>query len=131
MERLLSAEDYRFVATHRGCDRKMARKVRANRILVFRGYARCLGRDFARVSSALKMLMVHAPADRSSLAGLILKQQLLFTMNMTAIEFRLVLHSFGWSAPNVDVRSLVESLDAMCAQLRALALSVQPAASAA
>ena len=128
MERLLGAEDYRFLAAHQGCNRKMARKVRANRIQIFRGYARCLGRDFARVSSALKMLMVHARADRSSLAGLILKQQLLFTLNMSAIEFRLVLHSFGWSAPALDVRSLVESLDTMCAQLRALAVSAQPAA---
>jgi hypothetical protein len=131
MERLLDPMDYRFLESQSCYSRGMARRLRANRIGIFRGYARCLARDFSRVSTALKMLMVHAPVDRSALAGLLLKQRLLFTGNMMSLEVQLMLHGLGWSAPSVDVRSLVEALDAMRTQLRVLAATAQPSASAA
>ena len=47
----------------------MMRRFVPARVDIFRGYARCLGRDFTTVSNALKMLMVHASGDRSALAG--------------------------------------------------------------
>ncbi len=131
MDRLLEPAESRFLASHPGCNRGMVRRFRANRVSIFRGYARCLGHDFTRVSNALKMFMVQASVDRSALAGLLLKQRLLFGMNMMSLEFHLVLHSFGWSAPKADVRNLVEALDALSAQLRVLALTAQPSASAA
>jgi hypothetical protein len=131
MERLLDPMDFRFLESQTCYSRGMARRLRANRISIFRGYSRCLARDFSRVSNALKMLMVHAPVDRSALAGLLLKQRLLFTGNMMSLEAQLMLHGLGWSAPRVDVRSLVEALDAMRTQLRVLAATAQPSASAA
>jgi len=131
MERLLDPMDYRFLESQSCYSRGMARRLRANRIGIFRGYAHCLARDFSRVSNALKMLMIHAPVDRSALAGLLLKQRLLFTGNMMSLEVQLMLHGLGWSAPKVDVRSLVEALDAMRTQLRVLAATAQPSASAA
>jgi hypothetical protein len=104
----------------------MGGRFRANRIAIFRGYARCLGRDFARVSSALKVLMVQASVDRSALARLMVKQRLLFNYTMMSLEVKLALHTFGWSAPTVDVRNLVSVLDAMRTQLRALAVAGEP-----
>ena len=131
MERLLDPADGSFLASQPACSRGMMRRFRASRLGIFRGYARCLGRDFSKVSTALKMLMIHAPVDRSALAGLLLKQRLLFSVNMMSLQFRLVLHGFGWSAPQADIRNLVEALDAMRSQLRVLAMTVQPSASAA
>jgi len=128
MDRLLSQADLQFLQSHRAYDRRSARHFRATRIDIFRGYARCLGRDFTRVTRALQILMIHAPADRSALAGMLLKQRVLFSANMTVLEFRLVLCGFGMSAPSVNVQHLVDTLDAMGAQLRALALSAQPLA---
>ena len=128
MDRLLEPTDAQFLATQRGFNRKMARQFRATRVEIFRGYARCLSRDFRRVSNALKMLMVYAPADRSALAVSLMKQRMAFSVNMTSLQLRLMLHSLGWTAPTVDVRSLVEALDAMCAQARVLALAAQPSA---
>jgi hypothetical protein len=69
MERLLDPTDYRFLESQPAFNRKMARRVRSNRINMFRGYARCLARDYSRVSAAVRILMVHAPVDRSALAG--------------------------------------------------------------
>jgi len=126
MERLLDPTDYRFLESQPAYSRKMARRVRSNRIDTFRGYARCLARDYSRVSAAVRVLMVHAPVDRSALAGLLLKQRLEFSFNMASLEGRLFLHSLGLTAPTVDVRSMVESLDTLCAQLRALAPAAQP-----
>jgi hypothetical protein len=127
MERLLDAADYRFVESQLGHDgRRMLRRFRAGRVSIFKGYARCLRHDFGRISNALKALMIHAPTDRSGLAGLILKQRFIFNMNMLSLQFRLALHSRGLSTPKVDVRELLGALDTMRAQLRALAATAQP-----
>jgi hypothetical protein len=131
MERLLDAVDYRFLQSQAGYSGRILRRLRVNRVEIFRGYVRCLGRDFSRVSGALKLLMVHGSVDRSALAGLLLKQRLLFSMHMMSIETRLVLHTFGLGAPTVDVQSLVEALDMLRTQLQVLAAGAQPSAAAA
>ncbi len=126
MERLLDPVDHEFLASQPSYSRRMGRRFRANRIAIFRGYAHCLGRDFARVSSALKMLMVHASVDRSALAGLLFRQRLTFSCALLSLEVKLALHGFGWSIPAVDVRNLLGALDAMRAQVRALAAVAEP-----
>ena len=131
MERLLDPADYRFVESQGGYSRRIVRRLRASRVEIFRGYMRCLGRDFFRVSSALKVLMVHGSVDRSALAGLLLKQRLLFNVRMMSLEARLVLHGFGLGVPTVDVQGLVDALDALRTQLQALAAAAQPSAAAA
>jgi hypothetical protein len=131
MERLLDPVDYRYVQSQAGYSRRILRRLRARRVEIFRGYMRCLGRDFSRVSSALKLLMVHGSVDRSALAGLLLKQRLLFSMHMMSIETRLVLHTFGLGVPVIDVQSLVEALDMLRTQLQVLAAGAQPSTAAA
>jgi hypothetical protein len=128
MERLLDPVDQEFLSSQPSCTRKMARRFRSNRVDLFRGYAHSLARDFARVAGALKMVMVHAPVDSSSLAGLIVKQQLMFGLTMTTLEVKLALYRYGVAAPTVDVRALVGTLDTLRVQLRALSLAAQPAA---
>jgi hypothetical protein len=128
MERLLDPVDHEFLASQPSYSRRMGRRFRANRIAAFRGYARCLGKDFSHVSNALKALMIHASTDRSALAGLLLKQRLTFSYAMMGLEVKLALHSIGWSAPTVDVRELIGALDAMSAQLRALTVVAAPSA---
>lgn len=128
MQRLLDPADQEFLAAQPSYQRRMGRRLRANRITIFRGYVRCLGKDFARVSGALKAFMVHASVDRSALAGLLLRQRLLFSYTMMSLEVKLTLHRLGWSAPAVDVRDLIGVVDAMCAQLRALSVVAAPSA---
>jgi hypothetical protein len=128
MERLLDEADYQFVKSQPGCSRALAKRLRTSRVTIFRGYSKCLGRDFSRVSNAIKLLMVHAAADRSALAGVLIKQRLRFSATMLTVECRLFLHAYGFRAPNVEVRDLIESLDAMRMQLRTLSVAIQPAA---
>jgi hypothetical protein len=131
MERLLDPLDYRFLQSQAAYSRQIVHRLRGKRIEIFRGYVRGLARDFSRVSSALKVVMVESSVDRSALAGLLLKQRVLFSVHMMSIEARLVLCSFGVSVPTVDVQRLVDALDALRVQLQVLGAAPQPSASAA
>jgi hypothetical protein len=131
LDRLLDPLDYRFLQSQTAYSRRIVRRLRGQRIEIFRGYLRCLARDFSRVSSALKLMMVQSSVDRSALAALLLKQRIVFSVHMMSIEASLVLYSLGLSVPTVDVQRLVDALDAMRVQLQALAAAPQPSASAA
>jgi hypothetical protein len=91
---------------------------------VFRHYLRCLRRDFDRLTTAAKMVLVHAAQDRPDLATTLLKQRLVFNYAMLVVECRLGLQTLGIGT--VDVRRLVSSLEAMRDQLRQLTQRVQP-----
>jgi len=116
MERLLSEEDYRFLASQPGFDKRMLRRIRSERRKVFRGYLACLNRDFSLVGAALRLMMTYSAQDRPDLAGILYKQQALFAFGTLAVEWRLVLHACGLGT--VDVRGLVRAMEFMRLELR-------------
>ena len=118
MERLFLEEDYDFLAAQPGFHPKIFRKLQAERRRVFRHYLRCLRRDFGRLYSAAKALLLDAPADRPDLAKTLLKQRLTFNYAMATVEVSLLLQSFGIGT--VDVRRLVDAVEGMRQQLRYL-----------
>ena len=124
MERLLDEGEYEFVASQAGHNPNVEQKLRAERVRIFRGYVRWLGNDFTRISSAVKTLMLASETDRTDLAGLVMKQQFIFVSAFVAVEFRIILYSFGWS--RVEVGALLEAFDGMRAQLQPLIAVVQP-----
>jgi hypothetical protein len=125
MERLLEDRDYEFLAAQPGFNRKMVRRLRSERRRVFRGYLRCLSRDFNRVCGGIQMIMLQSDQDRPDLATILVRQKLLFALGMTAVQFRLILHACGIGA--VDARHLVQALEAMRVEMR----DMQPVRSAA
>lgn len=125
MERLFVEDDYDFLAAQPGFHPRISRKLQSERRRVFRHYLRCLRRDFDRLSTAAKTVLVHAAQDRPDLATTLLKQRLLFSYAMLVVEFRLGLQTLGIG--RVDVRRLVSSLEAMRDQLRQLTQHAQPA----
>jgi hypothetical protein len=116
MERLLSEEDERFLASQPGCNRKMVRRMRSERRRLFRGYLTCLSTDFSRVGAALRLIMTHAGHDRPDLAGILYKQQALFAIGMLNVQWRLALHALGLGT--VDVSGLVGAMEYMRLELR-------------
>jgi len=107
MLRLLSDADLDFVSANpvlRG-------KIRARRREMFRGYLRCLTRDYACLLSGLRRMMVESGADRPDLAKALAKNRLMFAFALFRIEFHLQLHVLG--VGKVDVSGLVEALDAL------------------
>lgn len=125
MERLFVEEDYDFLAAQPGFHPKISRKLQAERRRVFRHYLRCLRRDFDRLSTAAKTVLLHASQDRPDLASVLLKQRLVFSYAMLVVECRLALQTIG--VGRVDVRRLVSSLEAMREQLRLLTQRAQVA----
>jgi hypothetical protein len=118
MERLLDDEDYRFLASQPGFSPKLGRCLRAQRRKAFRGYLRCLRRDFDRICVAIQLLLVNAQQDRPDLAATLFKQRALFAGGLLMVECRLLLHACGWGT--VDVRNLIAVLDTMRVELRQL-----------
>ena len=124
MERLLDDPDRQFLRSHPKFNHE-DKKFRAKRVKIFRGYMHQLSEDFNRICKALKVMMVQSGTDRPNLAGLLLKQQFTFSMAMMAVEVKLILYGFGWAG--VDVKTLMEPLTTVRAQLQALAAIADPA----
>ena len=109
MLRLLSEDDYEFLASQAGYQGKIASQLRAERRKIFRAYLRNLVRDFYRLQQVAKMAALYSPHDRPELAAALLKQRVTFSFAVFAVRSRLVLHTVGIGA--VDVRNLIGSLD--------------------
>ena len=109
MLRLLSEDDYEFLASQAGYEGKIASELRAERRKVFRAYLRNLVRDFYRLQQAAKMLALYSPQDRPELVAALLKQRISFSLAVLAVKVRLGLHTVG--VGSVDVRNLIGSLD--------------------
>ena len=116
MQRLLQEEDYEFLASQPGCDRRLLRRLRTERRRLFRRYLSCLTRDFSRVCGAVRMLMVYSTQDRPDLAVILYKQQALFAFGLLAVQWHLALHTCGIGS--VDVRGLVRAMEYMRLELR-------------
>ena len=116
MERLLREDDFRFLASQRGFSPQLGRRFRAERRRVFRGYLRSLKKDFSRIILVSKLMVLHADEDRADLAKGLIRQRLMFSVGILAVEARLLLHAAGIGT--VEVRGLVESLGTMQALLR-------------
>jgi hypothetical protein len=125
MQRLLAEADPKFISSQPGCTPQLEKKLRKARIKIFRGYVRMMSGDFKQICKTIKFLMVSCRVDRSELAGIMMKQQFLFSVGMMHVEYKLLLYGFGWS--RVDVGGLVHALDAMRAQLQSLVAVTQPA----
>ncbi|MBZ5594931.1 MAG: hypothetical protein LAP39_22030 [Acidobacteriia bacterium] len=125
MERVLAKADENFLSSHPGCTRQMKKSFRKMRIAIFRGFVHLLSEDFNRICKAIKLRMITSDVDRSELAAVLIKQQFRFTMGMIYVECKLTLYSLGWKG--IDASGLVQSLDAMRAQLQALSALAAPA----
>ena len=107
MLRLLSDGDLDFASSNpvlRG-------RIRAQRRQMFRGYLRCLTKDYARLLSGLRRMMVESGEDRPDLAKALAKNRLMFAVALCKIEIHLQLHALGIG--KVDVSGLVDALSAL------------------
>ncbi len=111
MLRLLSEDDYEFLANQAGYQSKIASELRSERRKVFRAYLRNLIRDFNRLQHVAKMMALYSSQDRPEFAVALLKQRITFSFAVFAVRIRLGLHTVGIGA--VDVRNLIGSLDHM------------------
>jgi hypothetical protein len=121
MERLFSDADYEFLATQPGYSPGIRRRLQAERRRIFRQYLHSLSRDFGRLQMAAQFLLLHSPQDRPDLAAALFRQKLIFRYALARVHCRLVLQSFG--VGKVDVRGLLQPLEALREQFQQLSLA--------
>jgi hypothetical protein len=113
MLRLLSDNDLAFLA-----DSKLRKSLKTRRRLLFRGYLRCLTKDYATLLSGVRDAMVRSGMDRPALARALARNRVLFALAICKVEFRLALHATG--AGTVDISGLVDALEALRGQVRVM-----------
>lgn len=107
MLRLLSEDDFQFVASSPA----LRKQLRARRRQIFRSYLRCLARDYSRLFSGVRWIMVNSNVDRPDLAILLSRQRRAFALALCRIEWKLALHAAGFEHVKFDVSGMVSALD--------------------
>ena len=123
MERLLAEEDYRFLESQPAINRATVRRFRAERRAIFRQYLRCLSEDFDRLCGTVQALTLASGEDRPDLAVALAKSRLSFACARLAVQMRLICHWMGFGG--VEIRGLVDSLEATWSELQHLVPAVQ------
>lgn len=111
MLRLLSNDDLEFVSANVN----LQKALRTTRRAVFRGYLRCLTRDYAHLLAGVRQAMVQSGTDRPDLARALAKNRVLFAIAVCKIEVSLALHAAGIGS--VRISGLVDALETLRGQV--------------
>ena len=111
MTRLMDEGDLLFLKSQPGFRPELARKFTNERRRIFRLYLQELARDFHRLHAQARAMAASLPADHAPLIGMLIRQQVRFWYEMTAIEMRLSLNWVGTSSFNA--RGLIDALASM------------------
>ena len=107
MLRLLADNDMEFA----NANRSLRNRIRAQRRDLFRGYLRCMAKDYGRLLAGIRQVMVESGVDRPDLAKALAKNRMMFALALCRIELNLQLHALGIGS--VDVSGLVEAFQAL------------------
>jgi hypothetical protein len=120
MERLFNEADYEFLAEQPGYHPGIAKKLRAERKMIFRSYLRQLAGDFHRLVHVANLMMVYSGDDRSDLAHSIFRLRVRFYWTVVCTEASLSLGPVVPIRP-VHARQLIAALSTMHANVHQLA----------
>ena len=127
MLRLLREDEFAVMRSNPAALRRM----RQQRLKVFRGYLRCLAADYGRMLAGIRRIMVHSPTDRRDLAKALVRYQASFVIGLCRIEIHLFLSALGLRTvglSNVDVSGLLRTLESLRAAQAGLLSPVPMAA---
>jgi hypothetical protein len=115
MARLLSHDDVEFLKTQPGYTPEIGRRFVQQRRQMLRLYLRQLTADFERLHERARVIAASLPADESALVASLMRQQLRFWYEMTALRLSL---SLAWTGiRSVVVSGLVNAVAAMQAEV--------------
>jgi hypothetical protein len=118
MESLLSDEDFLFLSRQPGFDLSLYKKLRRDRLNIFRQYLNRLISDFNRLHRIARVLLAHSPQDQSEAVARLIRLKLRFSILVFEVEARYILCLIGLRC--MAVQSLVAKLDEMSTQLGAI-----------
>lgn len=115
---LLSDEDFQFLARQPGFDFTLRRKLRRERLAIFRGYLQKLVSDFNRLHLAIRLIIARQPQDHSDIVSQLIWLKIRFSLSLMRVEFSYLLCWLG--VRTIHVSSLVCYLEEMSAKMQAL-----------
>ena len=124
MLRLLDDDEFAFLAAQPGFRKEIGRRFRRERIRIFRSYLTRLQRDFHKLHAAARVAVTYASEDGAELASILLRQRWTFLWVCAAVQFRLCLYQAGLTT--MDLRGMVDLVEAMRCQLAAAAQPPRP-----
>ena len=114
MQCLLAEEDFSFLARQPGFDLSLYRKLRRERMLIFRQYLRHLIYDFNRLDAFTRLLISHSHEDHSDVLFRLVKLRLLFTFSVLRAEVSFYCCWFGLSS--LAARVVIARLEQMSSE---------------
>ena len=114
MEGLLADEDFRFLSCQPGFDLSLYRKLRRERLHIFRQYLSRLILDFNRLHTAARLLVAHGHEDRSDLATQLMWLKLRFSVAVVRTQLSYLICCLGFRS--LAVRAVILRLEDMNAQ---------------
>jgi hypothetical protein len=118
MEGLLAEEDFRFLCRQPGFDFSLYRKLRADRLRIFRQYLNRLIGDFNRLHAVARFLISQGGEDRSEILKQLIWLRVRFSGSVLQVEANYLLCRFGWRS--LATANLVARLEDMSGQLNAI-----------
>lgn len=118
MQRLLSSEDFEFLSRQPGFEGSLKRKLRRDRLQIFRKYLDRMILDFNRLHALARFVLSQSPEDCSELVSRLLWLRVRFAVTVFRVEFGYRLYS--WGLPSISVGTLISCLEGMAVQLASI-----------
>jgi hypothetical protein len=118
MQGLLSDEDFTFLSRQPGFDESLYRKLRRERLHIFRQYLLRLVVDFNRLHTVARVILSRSTQDRSDVVTRLIILKLRFSLAVFQAEFSYMLCCLGFRF--LGARKAIALLDDMSVQLTAL-----------
>jgi hypothetical protein len=118
MASLLSHEDFRFLSRQPGFDFLLYRKLRRDRLRIFRQYFNRLIGDFNRLHKVARFLLAKSREDHSELLSRLIWLRVRFSFSVLRVEAAYLCCRFGFRG--MVVGSLIARLEEMRDHLNAI-----------
>lgn len=123
MQELLAEEDFRFLSRQPGFDLSLYKKLRRERLRIFRQYVNRLVLDFNRLHTIARVLLAQGSNDRSDLVSRLVWLRIKFSFAVVQAEFSYVLCLVGFRA--LAARAMIARLEQMSEQLSSISAASQ------
>lgn len=118
MEGLLAEEDFRFLSRQPGFDLSLYRKLRRERLHIFKQYLSRLILDFNRLHTIARLVLARSHEDRSDLLARLVWLKMKFSLAVIHAEFSYALCCIGFRS--LAAQSVILRLEEMNAHLGAI-----------
>jgi hypothetical protein len=126
MQGLLSNEDFSFLSRQPGFDESLHRKLRRERLHIYRQYLIRLIVDFNRLHAIARMILARSDRDRSDCVAKLMKLKLQFSFAVLQAECSYHLCCLGFRF--LAARRAISILESMSLELAALSAAQTAAA---